>query len=127
MNKKKITQNKTLCVILMIVLVIASFLIGGMSSLNSRYEHILYYKDTSPVTYNRLASQYNSYLEKVPGKIISSVMPVKGPLALVSTNQTYDDGIDISYEMKPLGIFGTLILVFIGIKVIQALFSFKKF
>ncbi|MCQ2554045.1 MAG: hypothetical protein MJ171_00135 [Clostridia bacterium] len=125
-NRKKIGHNKTLCILLMIILIVAGFFIGGMTSMNSRYETISYYRESKPVTYNLLAEEYNKDLGKLPGVLISAVMPVKGPLEYVSTNLTHDDGFGYEFKLKPMRIVGMLILLSIIGNFVKLFFGFRR-
>ena len=79
-KKKSFTASKAVCIGIMIALIVIGFFLGGMSSLNARYERIHAYSTTSPELYNMSAARYNQQLEKFPTNLIKAVMPVKGPL-----------------------------------------------
>lgn len=77
---KKIIANKAICIIIMAILIIAGFFLGGMWSLNARYERISAHRVAMPELYNAEAAKYNEQLEKFPANVISTVMPTKGAL-----------------------------------------------
>ena len=119
---KAITSNKALCIVIMIILIVAGLLLGGMWSLNARYERISAYRSTKPQIYNAEAMKYNEQLEKFPANLVSTIMPIKGTLE-------YDPGAASSAgysefmpDVSALGIIGIGVLLLIVGGVIKLLY-----
>ncbi len=110
---KKITSSKPLCIAIMIILIIAGLLLGGMWSLNARYERISAYSTTMPGRYNAAAASYNENLEKFPANMISKIMPVKGYLEYDSNAEETTEPYNILQDISAIGAIGVAVLIVI--------------